>query len=63
MNFNVIAGNTTIINNNDGTYNIIYCNPSHGAGQPVSIQQFKNLTIDEMVRLPFIDGRVLVYLK
>ena len=58
MKFDVITGNPMIVKQENGKYQVVYAQPPLWA-----IQNYTDLTLEEVTKLPFIDKTVLAYLK
>ena len=58
MIFNVITGNPTITKQANGRYQVLYHHPSIG-----KIENFTDLTLEEVEKLPFVNPTVLALLN
>lgn len=58
MKFDVITGNPMIAKQENGKYQVVYAQPPLWA-----IQNYTDLTLEEVETLPFVNKSVLTYLK
>lgn len=61
--FDVIVGNPMICHCDDGRYNVYYAQPPFFPEVKPVIRKFEGLTLDEVAKLPFVDSRVLNFIK
>lgn len=59
MKFDVITGNPTIAKQESGKYMVVYANPSENW----KIIKYRNLSLEEVSNLPFVNKSVLALIK